>query len=219
MDRYKELIKYMPVDSHAFTTKKNTWEKFTEENKPLLDIFSQIFGEAQEREISRAELFEFAKEPDLKKLIIATILWGYPAGMRGNHFHHISKNLNALEKCLVEARKSINDWDTHYEKVQSIKGIGLSTYTKLLYFCGAKVQGMPCVILDQRIIDSAKKGAIVGLEELKRIAPHNASKHYPKYLEIINTAANKYDASHGNVEMFIFLFGLNTKALISPAQA
>lgn len=201
----------MPVYSHAFTTQKKTWEKFIQQDTSLSEIFSRIFCEEQKKEISRDELFQLAKKPDLKEFIIATILWGYPAGMRGNNFSEIIKNLNALEKCLVEAKKSINDWDKHYENVRAIEGIGLSTYSKLLYFCEAKVNNIPCAILDRRIINSVKKGAISGLETLNKITPDNASKRYPEYLKVIHSTARKYDTSHGNVEMFIFLFGQHTK--------
>lgn len=211
MDRYKELIKSMPVNEHAFTTRKSTWEKFTD--APSSKIISEIFGQSEDVEISRTDLFNYAKESNLKKLIIATILWGYPAGMRGNHFKNISQKLDVLEECLKEAKNGIKNWETHYAKTKSIRGLGLSTYTKLLYFCGAKVENIPCVILDQRIIDAVGKGAISGLKTLKGIAPHNANKKYPEYLRLVDDAAIKYGASHGSIEMFIFTFGLNIKPL------
>lgn len=208
----------MPVYNHAFTTQKKTWEDVIKQDSLTSKILSRIFGEEKEREISRAELFKLAKGPDLKEFIITTILWGYPAGMRGNNFNEITKNLNALEQCLIEAKESISDWDKHYKNVQAIAGIGLSTYSKLLYFCKAKVNDIPCVILDRRIINSVKKGAISGLESLHKITPENASRHYPEYLKVIHAAANKYETSHGNVEMFIFLFGRHIKRHIHSSN-
>ncbi|WP_298150223.1 hypothetical protein [Flavobacterium sp.] len=211
MDRYIELIKNMPVDEHSFTTRKSTWAKFIQNGKPASRILSEMFSEKNEIELSRADLFALAKQNDYQRLAIATILWGYPAGMRGNHFENISNKLVLLEEILKEAVLGIEDWDAHYSKTKSIRGLGLSTYTKFLYFCGAKVKTLPCVILDQRIIDVVNKGVLSGLGSLHGVRTSNASKKYCDYLKIIDEASKKYGASHGGVEMFIFAFGLNIK--------
>ncbi len=210
MDRYKELIKNMPVDEQSFTTKKTTWQRFIDQNISS-EILCEIFGDKDEIELSRADLFNIARGCNINKLIISTILWGYPRGMRGNHFENISSKLEEIKECLLEAKSGIENWNNHYEKLSEINGIGLSTYTKLLYFYGAKVGGLPCVILDQRIIDSVNKSAVSGLEALEGIAPYNASGKYPEYLDIIDKAAKKYTTTNGRVEMFIFSFGLNIK--------
>lgn len=43
------------------------------------------------------------------------------------------------------------------------------------------------------------------------IKTDNAQKKYPDYLKLIDDFSNKYSASHGQVEMFIFEYGLNLK--------
>lgn len=211
MDRHINLIRSMPVSEQAFTSKKSTWEKYIGKKILSSDILAEIFDNKEDVEISRQDLLNAGKSENLRKFIVSTILWGYPAGMRGNHFENISNHLEKVEACLLKAKRGIEDWDSHYATANKIEGLGLSTYTKLLYFIGADVNKIPCVILDQRVINAIRKGAICGLESLDGIATHNAAKKYPEYLMIINEAAKKYGASHGGVEMFIFSFGLNIK--------
>lgn len=211
MDRFKELIKSMPVDFHAFTSKKSTWHKYLLKDDDLSIILSEIFMGNDFVEISRKDLFDLAKAGNYKKFIISTILWGYPAGMRGNHFQNIADDIVALSSLLKQATEGISDWSAHYSEVKKIRGLGLSTYTKFLYFIEAKVNSFPCVIFDKRIIDTINKKSIDGFYSLKQVKSYNSDAKYPEYLKCIDVAAKKYEAKHGQVEMFVFQFGLNIK--------
>jgi hypothetical protein len=202
----------MPVNFQSFTSKKSTWNKFISKNNKASTILTSLFENNEDIELSRNDLFfNFAENGDYETLVIAVILWGYPAGMRGNHFQRITDKLDEVVTLLKEANNGITDWDSHYNKTKPIKGLGLSTYTKFLYFIKAKVNSYPCVILDQRIIDSINKGFLSGFSTLNGIKTDNAQKKYPDYLKLIDDFSNKYSASHGQVEMFIFEYGLNLK--------
>lgn len=212
MNRFEKLIKCMPMDYQSFTSKKSTWEKFLSKNNKTSVILFSLFKKNDEVEISRKDLFKLANSGDYETLVIAVILWGYPAGMRGNHFKNITDKLDIVVSLLKEASNGITDWDSHYNATKSIQGLGLSTYTKFLYFINAKVNSFPCVILDKRIIDSINKSFLSGFYTLKGINTGNAEKRYPDFLQLIDDFSKKYSASHGQVEMFIFEFGLNMKS-------
>ncbi len=202
----------MPVDAHAFTSKKSTWEKHLSKKNAVSSYLQEIFMGKEEIEISRRDLFDLAKSGNYPRFIISTILWGYPAGMRGNHFETITNKIDVLSILLQEASSGIKDWKHHYSMVSEIRGLGLSTYTKFLYFIEAKIDSFPCVILDKRIIDAINKRFISDLSQLVGIQTYNASTRYPDFLKVIDRASNKYEATHGQVEMFIFEFGINMKA-------
>lgn len=94
-----------------------------------------IFGAGNEVKLSRNDLRGLASKPDLAQFVMATIIWGYPAGMRGNHVRNLIRHLGPLTQLLAEGRTQIvAEWSTHYAKVGPIAGIGLSTYTKFLNF-------------------------------------------------------------------------------------
>ena len=213
MQRFKNLINAMPENEQAFTSKKETWNKYLNEDTSVSKILKSLFGDNDEVEISRYDLFNYAKQKDLNGFVVATLLWGYPSGMRGNHFSNITNEMESLIKVLNEAKLGVKDWPLHYEKVKDIRGLGLSTYTKYLYFLGVKVKGYPALIFDDRIIRTMNKGLFTEFESLNKVKSHNAVGNYPAYLKNMDEVANKLGLKHGKLEMFLFEFGLNLKLI------
>lgn len=213
MERFRNLIANMPVNEQAFTSKRETWEKYTSDFPDLVDLINKVFGQNTTVEISRYDLFHLAENKKIREFIFSTILWGYPAGMRGLHFQSILRRLNDIEKkitsCLEE--DNIHNWKEHYKTVATIDGLGLSTYTKLLYFLKTRIESLPALILDLRLIDVFRKGIFREFTELKNIRYDNAPDRYPQYLKAMNTAAINYGLNHENIEMFLFEFGANLK--------
>jgi len=207
----------MPVSEQAFTSKKRTWEKFLLRNDAASEVLDDIFSDPSLQgssgdsvEVSRGDLFRLASMADRAKFIIAVILWGYPSGMRGNLFHHITSNLEMLISVL-ESSASVKDWGEHYNLVSQIHGVGLSTYSKLLYFFGSSIESRPALILDKRIIETINKGVFFEFSELGKIRYTNAVKKYPDYLRFMDLLATGLSVQHGGLEMFLFEFGLNIK--------
>lgn len=201
----------MPEQEQAFTSKKSTWNKYLTDETCVSEVLKSLFGDNDIVEISRNDLFQYAQEKDFNKFIVATLLWGYPSGMRGNHFYNITEKIETLIELLQEARTNVNNWRHHYEKVKAIRGLGLSTYTKFLYFLNVEVEHNPALILDERIIKTMNKNLFSEFESLKKIKSYNAVKNYPVYLSLMNHIANNLEVEHGKLEMFIFEFGLNLK--------
>lgn len=213
MRKFRDLIANMPLNEQAFTSKKRTWEKYVTEFPFLNDLIDCVFGQRSNVEISRQDLFELSEKQKIKEFIFSTIIWGYPAGMRGFHFSSIMRNISAIEKVLTICfdNKNICNWESHHRTVSSIEGLGLSTYTKFLYFLKMRIENYPALILDLRLIDVFKKGVFSEFRELKRIRYDNAPDLYPKYLQLMETTATKYDLTYDNLEMFLFEFGGNLK--------
>lgn len=83
-------------------------------------------------------------------------MWGYPTGGRGNNIKNLlaQKQINKLEKIIIKYKnnKSVN-LEEILKDMKDIKGLGLSTLSKFLYFLEVTFNGKVCVILDKRIID------------------------------------------------------------------
>lgn len=219
MERFRALIDAMPLEEQAFTTKKTTWDKYN--NSSISHILSKIFDNKDTVQISRADLFEHAKSDDIKTFIVHTILWGYPRGMRGDNFKKIIENIDKLVESLDEAKQGISDWSKHYENVKDIKGLGLATYSKFLYFLDVKIdikpKGYKALILDNRIITALNNPIFKELDikkqwEIKKnIMSYDSAKYYTLYLEHISKLADSMKVDSGKLEMFIFEFGLSLK--------
>ncbi len=209
--RFQRLIQAIPLDEQAFMSKKSTWAKYLNQQYFASEILEKIFSGENEVQISRKDLFDLAKQDNLEYFIIVTILWGYPRGMRGNHFENLVSQMQELVEALQEARNGIDDWSAHYEKIININGLGLSTYSKFLYFLEVKVEGFNALILDNRITDTLNKKLFSEFVHIGKIRYDNAVSKYPNYLRIMDNISKDLNVNSGKVEMFIFEFGQNLK--------
>ena len=207
----------MPVSYQAFASKRSTWEPHISRDNKAGNALRSIFGTSDEVTLSRNDLRILAAKADLSQFVMATIIWGYPRSMRGNHVANLIGHLDSLTRLLSTARaQRIAEWNTHFANVLPIAGIGLSTYTKFLNFLSVQVQGRTALILDGRIIRIAKQGIFEELAPLQKMSNYNANRFYPQYLECVHDLADSLRVSGEGIEFFLFEFGLYLKP--PPAQ-
>jgi hypothetical protein len=162
--------------------------------------------------LSRGDLRNLADKPDLAQFIMATIVWGYTSGGRGNNIKNVIEcGFNDLKELLSEVRtQTAIEWNFHYKRVRKIKGIGLSTHTKFLNFLPVKVDGYQPLILDDRMIRVASQSIWKELDSLRELRG-NPIRSYPTYLKEVHRIANSLEVSAEAIEFFLFEFGLNLK--------
>lgn len=213
IDRYKILISNLPVRQQCFTTKRTTWLKAEKEISWLKQFNDNLFSDKPTLTISRQDIFE-TNEP--KEIIIKTIYWGYTAGMRGNHFVNILKHIDTIENTLLSLIQKSNltttDFNCLTETFNNVVGLGLSTYSKLLYFFKITFNDNPCLILDQRLIDVFASKSYANFQQLSKIRYDNAEKKYLDFLQLTRQVANDIETEGENIELFLFTFGNNLKA-------
>ncbi len=143
---YKILISNLPVKQQCFTTKRTTWETAESQFEWLNTLNENLFGNKQTLTISQQDIFETA---DLRELIIKTTYWGYTGGMRGNHFVNILRQIGLIEDTLKNlkqiAKPTTEDFNQLMTIFKDVKGLGLSTYSKLLYFSQITFNDTPCL--------------------------------------------------------------------------
>lgn len=204
---FKTLIAKMPTDYHSSRAKHDKkWKSILARTDAAGEALRSIFGSEKEVSVSRADLRVLAKEDNLEKFVMATLLWGYPNGMRGKHVQNICDHISDLTGLLKETRATgITNWKEHWKQVKAIKGVALSTYTKFLSFIPATVNGHCALILDRRVNEVAKRKVFV--EFVKTFSEIK----YPKYLERMYQIAGEMDVPAENLEFFLFLFGPDLK--------
>jgi len=219
IDRYKILISNLPVRQQSFSTKRTTWLKAESEISWLKQINDNLFGNKSILTISRQDIFQTT---DLRVTIIKIIYWGYTGGMRGNYFVNILKNIalieNTFKKLKQNARPTIEDFNNLTKTFKGVTGLGLSTYSKLLYFLQLTFNDNPCLILDQRLIDVFAGKTYSDFQQLSSIRYNNAEKKYLDFLRLTNDVSKQLETEGENIEQFLFIFGNNLKLTMTKEK-
>ena len=203
ISEYKDLISNLPVEQQSSTIKKEIWKRI--EYKRKAEIERDIFGNEDSIEISRKDIFA---ETDITKKIIMILMWGYPTGGRGNNIQNLLEKINDIidilksinKKNLIEAeaRKEI-------ENLNSITGLGMSTWTKFLYFFDVSIGSNKCQIFDLKIVASLKKKQF---DEFEQKTWKQDITFYLEYNKMLNEIAKTLEVSPDRIELFLFLFNL-----------
>lgn len=203
---YQPLIRHLPVREQSFTTKRSTWNKAENENLWLKKLNNHLFKQNDHLTLNRQDVFDSG---NLNEKIIKCIYWGYPRGKRGNHFSNILKSFQILEEMgsLLKHKGTITS-DEYFQLTKNLKtveGLGLSTFTKILYFLDIKIDNNPCLILDQRVINVIQANQYNCLSYIS-INSYNKVKKYPEYLDLLNRISRDLGTKPENLEQFLFLF-------------
>ena len=224
--KYEEIIKSIPVTKHSVIVRKENWIKNKslvkrlknnnkEKSKQLLILLNEIFSisETKTIEISRKNIL---MEENLEKKFIKVLLWGYPTGGRGTNIADILYSRNELipriSDFIENHEKMINSKDfknlfytqnKNGEKGKKIKGLGLSTMSKILYFFEIKIDNNPCLIYDSQICLSLPKN------QIDEFYDYPWKKNYASffhYLEVINKCSKEMKTKPDALELFLFLY-------------
>jgi hypothetical protein len=213
---FSECIKNLPVRSQSFITSRD-YEKwiYVENILPWYrDLNDEIFEHEISVCISRQELISNLNIGVEKLLKI--FYWGYPKGFQGmSNNLELIRSLSVIGEKIKELKQSnnltTNDFFDFHEWTTNIRGLGISTYSKFLYFNEIKFNNKPSIILDSRLMNVFKNNVFEEYASLNIIRPYNAHKYFIKYIELTNQLAIDMDTSEENIEQFLFIFGNNLK--------
>jgi len=214
LDNYKQLIKNLPVRQQCFTIiRKNKKWQHAENNFHWFKDCNDNYFQNGELEISRQDLFNISNST--REKILKTIFWGYPNGMHAHdNFAGILSNIDRLEGIFIELQNSNHltrdDLNKTQAEFKSISGLGLSTYSKLLYFFEIKINNIPCLIVDNRILDVFKSNTYKDFTSLLDIKG-NPEKRYFDFINVLDDVAKRLETRGENIEQFLFLFGSKLK--------
>lgn len=209
---FMPFIRQTPFQYQSFDIKRANWKSIKN-----IDLLNDIFESDDQNAtitISRDDLFN--QNLPLEKFIVKVLMWGYPTMGRGGYIRDFINNQSRIYNFIntfqnIISLKNINT--THLDELLQHQGLKLSTISKFLYFKRLKMNGHPCMILDQRIINALTSNRFHD-EVLKRFQGmkyENAKKYYPQYNEFLSELALKHDVKPGQIELFLFNHGMNLK--------
>lgn len=204
IEKYSGLIKLIPVNNQSTRIKREAWKRFSDNDKA--GIVKSIFGSKDVVELSRADVFF---ESDTAKRIVMVLMWGYPTGGRGNNIKNILTEIDMLGK-LMSGKKDLttNEANDLIKQFKGIHGLGVSTWTKLLYFFNFSVDSRRCQIFDQKIVDSLNKKQFSELDTQKWKQDTN---HYYRFIDLVDKLASRMCVTPEQVELFLFYYNLDYK--------
>ena len=227
IQKYSNLIKAIPIEKQS----TGLSDKGKSRRESLLGkSFKEIFPE-EDIVISRKDILN---EHDCRKKIVMTLVWGYPTGGRGHHIENVLSNLSDLCKVLCAKQKK----DLSREKLASliavlenVKGLGESTWSKLLYFFKIQVEGRRCQIFDKNIKDALnspqfieqyefnEERGISWKQDAKKKDKEKNGKYffYFQFMDLLSALSDKigFDSDDEyqleKLENFLFHYSLNFK--------
>ena len=216
LKNYQPLISNLPVRQQCFSTKRKTWGPAEREIDWLKSVNDRLFDSPYEEKslrISRQDVFDTT---NTREKILKAIYWGYPSGMRGNHFVNLLRKIVQIEKTINELLSIPNPSSDDLKQAQAdlndVTGIGISTYSKLLYFADLSFDGNPCLILDERLFNVFRNKTYLQFDHLSGINRASAEKGgYLDYLEAMKAVSLEIGATGEQLELFLFTFGNQLK--------
>ena len=153
--KYKVLISELPVLKQKSVAQSRIWVKDNSDtgilSKEHSFLIKDLINSAERIEISRKNIFD---ETNITKKIIEIFIWGYPTGGRGKNIESCIKQINVLESmCRFISNKNLK-LEEYYEVIKefrSVKGLGVSTWTKFMYFFETKINGILALIFVSQI--------------------------------------------------------------------
>lgn len=208
IQKFAKLINEIPVEYQSAIVKKDVWQRISYIGKK--NIEGSIFRNSKIAEISRKDIF---KEPDARIKIVKILMWGFPNGGRSNNIESALKDIDFLEKMLYK----IQDKDLPQQEAENIlsqfakiKGLGPSTWSKLLYFFNVSFESRKCQIFDLKIVDSLNKNQF---SEFGRTNWKQNKNDYFEYIHLLDSLSQKLNVPTEKIEAFLFHYNLNYKFL------
>ncbi len=202
---YSGLIKSIPAYNQSTKINKKVWNELLCNEE---DIKKELLGGESDFELSREDVLS---KDDKEKRIVMALMWGYPTGGRGKNIKDTLTEIDKLKQLLSEAKDqdlTKEQADNLIEQIDSIHGLGMSTWSKLLYFFNVSIESRRCQIYDKKIVDSLNRKQF---SELGTQIWKQDIEQYYEYIELVDDLAMHMCVSPEQVELFLFYFNHDYK--------
>lgn len=193
-------IRNIDVGNHTISgIRKSNWNAL---NFPEKDVLYRAIFTTDEISLSRTEV---RAETDIKTKIMKVLMWGYKktsGSLRRQYFDSIVNNLNVLELIFAGIQnKNLNAGEIRdfFARLRTVKGLGQSTYSKLLYFFNVSFEDKKCLILDRWVINALK-----AFEEFSGTNWKQNQRCYLQYLNQMDELSGIHNVSSEQLESFLF---------------
>ena len=169
------------------------------------DTLDSIRNDKGEYCLNRIDVFS---ERDIDKKFLKVLMWGYPKAKVFNtnkcFMSEILKNKSKIIPLIDKLKDNDFNESEFMDKTKELSktnGIGISTFSKLMYFFNVKINGNPCIIFDSRV-----KNAFVRYSQTEFLDKYNQQNinSYPKFVEGISRISNDTGIEADSIEFILF---------------
>lgn len=202
---YISHIKELKPMEQSFVYSSQKWKLLDKNFKELLSDFVN-------KEISRLEIIKsyrdyFSGKSEAVKPFLMTLIWGYANTGYGysrtkplikrSVFKNIISAIDELKEDKIEIA---------FEKLQSIKGLGISFISKILYFSSKALEREDYqLIFDSRVASSLLKLSVgEELSKLFKLTPSDKFEDYEDYNKLMHNMAKENSLEADSIEMFFY---------------
>jgi hypothetical protein len=178
--------------------------------------FKKLIIDFEDKEITRQDVINAYKKYYLgndgaMKAFLLTMIWGFAdtgyGTYRTNNYISSEENREIIEKALNAIKKNDqNSLKNAFEKLKTIKGLGVSYLTKILYFATRAIdQDNYALIFDIRVASSLiKLTTPKEIYEIVNIGPSSKFKDYQNFNSLIHKLAKDNNVEAEQLEMYLF---------------
>lgn len=162
--------------------------------------------------LTRNDVFR-SRRRGLETFLVSVLFWGFP-----HNQHRVCTyafcNWDVLVGWVNQVRNhpamTSLEFEGYFPIMNGIRGLGISTYSKILYFLNASVDGYPCLILDNYVAKGIAN--LVGNEFAQLQVASNSGRYryyanYLQYLEASSILAQMNRIPEINVEYTLWIAG------------
>lgn len=183
------------VQSHGVAINLANWARYADSDDRLTaNWVAEISEEIQHSDgclITRGYVRQ-AFSQSFVKGVIASVIWGYPKGRfpGGRSFAGIFAKAEALADKLVKLKSGKpNPAEAVCAGFDGFRGLGPSTYTKMLYFAGIEALEGSCLIYDQMVMRAIAESGELQWAAIRTTLgscrdPNGRFKSYPRALQV-----------------------------------
>lgn len=206
LEKYINRIEALEPMAAGFMYRVKTWNKLSLPHQLLIKDF-------EGKQITRSDVIKeyelyFRYGKSVLKPFLLTMIWGFSdtgyGTHRTNNYLATADNVEKIKQSLDAVKKE--DIKTAFKTLKSIKGLGVSYLTKVLYFA-SKAAGLKnySLIYDIRVASSlVQLNSPKQIFEIVSVNPSSKYNNYSKYNRLMHELAIKYKVEADAIELFLF---------------
>ena len=183
-------------------------ELFPGADNALLDAF---FNGCAEKHLSRKKVFAMNRRHPQELFALSVLLWGFPTNQRGvcsSAFHNWQRLMDWIDHIMAQKDMTQQQFVEMSPEMDGISGLGISTFSKFLYFAGCSIDGHRCLILDNMVakgIGNLEGEEFEGFKVATQNNRHRFYTNYPLYLAEMEHLATSTNVHVCSVEYVLWL--------------
>lgn len=198
------------VDQPPAIIRRRTFERIpSEETARLLQLF---FDEKQDAFLSRKKVF-IRNGRNRELFALSVLFWGFPSNQHGRCTSAFQNWEQLIDWCGVVGRNrniTQQQFLQMSQQMQNMHRLGVSIFSKFLYFSSGSIDGHRCLILDNQVARGIQLLQGPEFEDLKDAvigSHHRYYRYYPQYLAAMENLANQIGVCGDRMEYVLWLAG------------